>query len=220
MPDPSATVVAEPRNSRQRRGDELRLHILLSAKDVFLDAGYERASMDAVALKASTSKRSLYAHFESKDVLFGAVLEVIRGLFLSKLGTPEDYAPESADAVTLFCARFLQLMTWEAQVRTCRLCVAEADRAPEIATTYFDAMFTTTARRLASFLRARYGFDFERADAVALDLLGRTALPRIMRTLLRVDPPIAGHDSPRPDAISSDVDIQIVRSVVESALPN
>jgi hypothetical protein len=32
------------------------------AKDVFLETGYERASMDAVAARAGTSKRSLYAH--------------------------------------------------------------------------------------------------------------------------------------------------------------
>src|ERR1700704_2001960 len=31
---------------------------------------FERASMDVVAARAETSKRSLYAHFESKEKLF------------------------------------------------------------------------------------------------------------------------------------------------------
>ena len=63
----------EPQRRGERAGAELRRHILFVAKDVFLEAGYERASMDTVAARAGTSKRSLYAHFESKDKLFLAV---------------------------------------------------------------------------------------------------------------------------------------------------
>lgn len=110
----------EPRRTRQRRGEELRRHILLTAKDVFLETGYERASMDTVASRAETSKRTLYAHFENKDTLFLAVLDLVRELYLRRLGTPGAYAEEPAEAVTRFCGRFLQLMVWEAQVRTCR----------------------------------------------------------------------------------------------------
>ena len=40
---------ASPARGRQRRGEELRRHILFVAKDVFLETGYERASMDTVA---------------------------------------------------------------------------------------------------------------------------------------------------------------------------
>ena len=68
-----------------RRGDKLREHILWTAKDVFLEMGFERASMDVVAGRAETSKRTLYAHFESKEKLFLAVIELVRGLFLGRL---------------------------------------------------------------------------------------------------------------------------------------
>jgi AcrR family transcriptional regulator len=64
----------------RRRGDKLREHILWTAKDVFLELGFERASMDVVAARAATSKRSLYAHFESKDKLFLAVVDIAREL--------------------------------------------------------------------------------------------------------------------------------------------
>ncbi len=49
-----------------RRGEELREHILWAAKDVFLEMGFERASMDEVAARASTSKRSLYGAFRKQ----------------------------------------------------------------------------------------------------------------------------------------------------------
>src|SRR5580698_6907535 len=54
-------------NRMTRRGDTLREHILWTAKEVFLEMGFERASMDVVANRAQTSKRSLYAHFQSKE---------------------------------------------------------------------------------------------------------------------------------------------------------
>ena len=74
------------RRGEQLRGEQLRRHILFAAKDVFLETGYERASMDTVAARAGTSKRSLYAHFESKDKLFLAVLDFVRELYLGRLG--------------------------------------------------------------------------------------------------------------------------------------
>jgi AcrR family transcriptional regulator len=91
-----------------RRGDKLREHILWVAKDVFLEMGFERASMDVVASRAETSKRSLYAHFESKEKLFLAVIELVRGLFLSRLRMPADYSEKPAEALTLFCGRYLE----------------------------------------------------------------------------------------------------------------
>jgi AcrR family transcriptional regulator len=66
-----------------------REHILWAAKDVFIEMGFERASMDMVAARAVTSKRSLYAHFESKDKLFLAVVDLVRELRTCRLGIAE-----------------------------------------------------------------------------------------------------------------------------------
>ena len=73
-----------------------RNSILLVAKDVFLETGYERASMDAVAARAGTLKRSLYAHFESKDKLFLAVLELIRELEADRARAMEEARVDDA----------------------------------------------------------------------------------------------------------------------------
>ena len=138
-----------------RRGDELREHILKAAKDVFLEVGYERASMDEVAARAETSKRSLYAHFESKEKLFLAVVELVRELYLVKLQTPDAYSDDPTKAVVLFCGRFLQLLLWRPALRTCRLSIAEAERLPGASAYYYDAIFAITSERLATYLRAR-----------------------------------------------------------------
>jgi len=90
-----------------RRGEELREHILWIAKEVFLEMGFERASMDVVANRAETSKRSLYAYFESKEKLFLAFIALVRSLFLGRLRMPGDYSDKPVEALVMFCGRYL-----------------------------------------------------------------------------------------------------------------
>jgi AcrR family transcriptional regulator len=206
----------EQRRGEQRRGAELRRHILFAAKDVFLETGYERASMDAVAARAGTSKRSLYAHFESKDKLFLAVLDFVRELYLRRLQTPDAYAADPVQAVTLFCARFQQLIVWEPQVRTCRLCIAAAERLPGSSAAYFDGMFASSYQRLSDYLAGQYGMDQAASTALAEDLLARTVLPRLLRTLLGVEDPVKG--SAEEATLAQDVDLAAIRRLVSGAL--
>src|SRR3954451_21378811 len=95
-----------------RRGQELREHILHTAKLAFLESGFERTSMDAIATRAETSKRSLYAHFPTKDALFLAVVERIRALFDQRMRTPAEYSEEPLEAIAQYCGRFVQLVRW------------------------------------------------------------------------------------------------------------
>src|ERR1700684_2887123 len=125
-----------------RRGDKLREHILWAAKDVFLEMGLKRASMDVDASRAETSKRSLYAHFESKEKLFLAVIELVRGLFLSRLKLPSDYSEKPGEALVMFCGRYLEILLYEGSIRMCRVVLAEATSFPEGGAKYFDVVFT------------------------------------------------------------------------------
>ncbi|MCF7518441.1 TetR/AcrR family transcriptional regulator [Pseudoalteromonas sp. L21] len=51
-----------------------RLDILNAAETLFFQQGFEHTSMDQVASVAGVSKRTVYNHFENKDVLFQAIL--------------------------------------------------------------------------------------------------------------------------------------------------
>ncbi|MCF7500404.1 TetR/AcrR family transcriptional regulator [Pseudoalteromonas sp. L1] len=51
-----------------------RLDILNAAETLFFQQGFEHTSMDQVASLAEVSKRTVYNHFENKDVLFQAIL--------------------------------------------------------------------------------------------------------------------------------------------------
>jgi AcrR family transcriptional regulator len=198
-----------------RRGDELREHILWIAKTVFLEAGFERASMDVVAARAGASKRSVYAHFESKEKLFLAVIELVRGLFLGKVKRPEDYADDPAEALTRFCGRYVEMLTYRGAIQMSRLTVAETARFPEAAAHYFDLMFAQVAERLAAYLASKFALDPARAQAAAQRLLGQVLYPRYPRTLYGLDPVIETFD---PEALAPDFDLTAIATAVDLML--
>jgi AcrR family transcriptional regulator len=194
-----------------RRGDALREHILWSAQEVFLEAGFERASMDAVAARAGTTKRTLYAHFKNKQALFLAVFELIRGYFLGRLKTPAAYAGDPAKALVLFCGRFLETMLYQGAIRTCRVCAAEAERFPDQAANYCYVIFTEVENRIAVYVAASFNLSAKAGAEAAQTLLGRVLYPRFTRTLFGVDPWIETFDE---NGISPRFDLGPIRRAV------
>jgi len=51
------------------------LRIIETAEKIFITSGFSRVSMDELARELGMSKKTLYAHFDSKDALLKAVLE-------------------------------------------------------------------------------------------------------------------------------------------------
>jgi AcrR family transcriptional regulator len=194
-----------------RRGNKLRDHILWAAKDVFLEMGFERASMDVVASRAETSKRSLYAHFESKEKLFLAVIEMVRGLFLSRVGIPGDYSQKPAEALARFCGRYLEVLLYESQVRMIRVSMAEAERFPAQAAQYFDVLFTQVHARLSAYLKTTFRLSSRASDEAAQNLLGQVLYPRFPRALFGLDQLAKSIDR---EALSPDFDLKPIRKAV------
>jgi AcrR family transcriptional regulator len=188
--------------------DERRDRILLAAKFVLLQKGLEEASMDDVAERAGTTKPTVYAHFKSKDELFAAVIEFVKGLFLSKLRSPDVYAAEPVEAVALFCGRFLELVTWRDAVAFQR--VALAARTPAIARAVYDTLFAETYRSLAAYLRTR---KLTRSPEQHAELLlsAATGGP-VIRYLYGVDEPCAELPEER---IGTRVDMKRIREAVK-----
>ena len=198
-----------------RRGDQLREHILWMAKDVFLEMGFERASMDLVAGRAKTSKRSLYAHFESKEKLFLAIIELVRGLFLTRLKQPADYSDKPAEALVLFCSQYLRSMLYEPSVQMCRISMAESERFPEQSALYFDVLFTQVQTRLSAYLRTTFRLSTKGSVDAANSLLGQVLFPRFSRVLFGLDPPVQSLD---PEVLPFSPDLKQIRKAVSALM--
>jgi AcrR family transcriptional regulator len=198
-----------------RRGDKLREHILWVAKDVFLEMGFERASMDMVAARAETSKRSLYAQFESKEKLFLAVIELVRGLFLTGLKPPGDYSEKPAEALVLFCGRYLEIMLYQKSIQMCRVSMAETSRFPEGAAQYFDVLFTQVHTWLGSYLKTTFGLSARASVEVTHKLLGQVLYPHLPRALFGIDELATSVDR---ETASAHVDQKQIRRAVKELI--
>ncbi len=198
-----------------RRGDELREHILWAGKEVFLEMGFERASMDLVASRASTSKRSLYAHYESKEKLFLAVIELVRGLFLERIKQPGDYSAKPVEALVSFCARYLEALLYESSVRMLRISKAETTRFPEGAATHYEVMFGDARTRLPSSLGETFGLSACASGEAAQRLLAQLLFPRFPRALFGLEGLVQKFDE---QALSPEIDLKPIRKAVAELL--
>src|SRR5512140_1073421 len=64
---PQAAMGTEPVPAKRRQ-------ILIGAREVFSEQGYERASVDHIAARAGVSKATVYNHFHDKKALFVAAV--------------------------------------------------------------------------------------------------------------------------------------------------
>ncbi len=198
-----------------RRGDQLREHILWVAKDVFLDTGFERASMDLIAARAETSKRTLYAHFENKENLYLAVVGLVRSLFVPKLKTPADYPGTIAEKLTTFCGRYLEMILYDRAIFMCRLSIAEAVRFPEGAAQYYEVVFTTPRDLLIPYLRTALKLSPKLAAEAAEELIARTLHPRFTRALFGTEPLYKSFDD---ETLRPNFDLKPIRKLVADVL--
>jgi Transcriptional regulator len=80
------------RARREREKEERRQSILQAAREVFLEKGFFRATMDDVAERAEVSKGTLYLYFESKETLLAHLL--LEGLDSLYSYLEEAFAPD------------------------------------------------------------------------------------------------------------------------------
>lgn len=129
--------------------------ILEAALQVFLEAGYAAASMDTLASRAGVSKATIYAHFKSKDELFGELIRQRCESCFGPLDAPDTEALDAAGvrAALLRLARnFWSLVTAPEALGAYRIVVAEAPRFPEVGKAFYDAGPGPGQQAIARFL--------------------------------------------------------------------
>lgn len=152
---------AAPPSGRQDRRDA----ILEAATELFLEAGFEAASIDRVVACVGGSKSTVYAYFGNKAGLFAAVVERV----LEELGEATWAEGEGSLALETglkaIGLRLLRLVSSERHIALSRLVIAESRRFPEIGRIYYERGPRVAYGRLASFLAERAG----RGEAVIED---------------------------------------------------
>jgi len=132
-----------------------RQAIVMAAKYEFMERGFNQATMDGIALRAGTTKRTIYNHFKNKEELFVGIVEFASQRFLEKLPPPDRYSGTVAEALESYAARFCELTTWTDSVGLQRMILGEIGRFPELATRLYQTAVTAAERQLADYLEDR-----------------------------------------------------------------
>lgn len=156
--------------SSETRSGRKRSTLLAAATEVFLDKGYEGASMDDIAAKAAVSKPTVYKYFSDKERLFSAIVLATTGEIDGLVRLVAETLPAHASVesgLTLLARRFIAALMQPRVLRLRRLVMANAERFPDLG-------------------RSWYRQGFERV----LDTLAASFQSLAQRKLLRVDDPL------------------------------
>jgi AcrR family transcriptional regulator len=146
---PSVTSPSAP-----KPGDDdplKRRQILDGAHKVFMDLGFDGASMGEIARAAGVSKGTLYVYFTDKSQLFGAVVEreaVDQGRFSFDLRPGRD----AETTLREFGQAYIEILCRPQGASAIRTVMAIAERMPDVGRQYFDHVIDRTTRELATYL--------------------------------------------------------------------
>lgn len=177
-------IAAEAPRSRgrpqARSDDETRAILFAAARHEFAARGYATTSMEMVARRAGISTKTLYRLVPNKAALFEAMVtdrtaDFVSGVRLRACAGGSDIEAALADALTA-CG---ELMLDADVIALQRVILADTDRFPEVAETFFHKAITPTQNALAGWLRTQQNrglINIGDADVSAGMLLGMLAL--------------------------------------------
>ena len=191
--------------------------ILFAAIPTFVEKGYENASMDDVAARASTTKRTVYSHYGSKDALFRSALAKAVELFQSEMPNLADPSDPARELET-FAMGFSDLSTWRGAVQLQRVVMGGAERFADLGKMLHKQIIQHAEAMVADYLEAVAARNPQRPRrtrdeyrVLASIFLNMTTGPQRFATLLEHRPPPATH--PHADA-PSDTDRPLIRRAV------
>jgi TetR/AcrR family transcriptional regulator, regulator of autoinduction and epiphytic fitness len=114
-----------------RLTDRKRAAIIEAAIDEFRLAGYEATSMDRIATRAGTSKRTVYNHFPSKEVLFTEILHQLWDASFAGEALAFRADRPLRDQLLELIGQKLRLLNDEAFVSLARVAIAAGIHSPE-----------------------------------------------------------------------------------------
>ena len=152
----SAGLLPEEDSSKRRQ-------ILDGARKVFMDLGFDGASMGEIARAASVSKGTLYVYFTDKCALFEAIVEeetMVQGAagfdFDANRAVPANLASYGEAYLAIVCR--------PGGGSAIRTVMAIAERMPEVGRRYYERVLEGSINRLAGYLEAHVA-----ANELAID---------------------------------------------------
>ena len=122
------------------KSEARRSAILMAAGQVFHDQGFEGTSMAQIAMSLGCSKATLYAYFESKEVLFYEVLMTAAGSQMREtFNAIENLSLPIRDALQILGEQIISLLYSEEVMAVRRLLLSAAGRKAGLGKACYEA---------------------------------------------------------------------------------
>lgn len=112
--------------------EKKKLAILNAAEKLFHQYGVEQTSMDQVAAEAGVSKRTVYNHFETKQVLFQAIMTRMFAQLDQGTEQPFDTEREISEQLTNIARQEVTLLTSPQLLRIGKIAFMQMLQQPEL----------------------------------------------------------------------------------------
>lgn len=141
------SIVGDEDNSKRRQ-------IIDGARSVFMNLGFDGASMGEIARAAGVSKGTLYVYFTDKNRLFEAIVEQE---CLEQGASAFNFDPSRDIETTLrkFGQAYIQVLCRPGGGSATRTVMAIAERMPDVGRRFYENIIAMTIDRFADYLNAR-----------------------------------------------------------------
>lgn len=113
--------------------EKKRLDILAAAQAEFKEKGFLGASMDSLAKRAEVSKRTVYNHFPSKDILFHNIVKQLCDSFSQAVNIEYQTNKPLDEQLYIAAMSEIKLLASDCFLDLNRITLAEFIRSPELA---------------------------------------------------------------------------------------
>jgi AcrR family transcriptional regulator len=138
-------------------GDEdssKRRQILDGARKVFMNLGFDGASMGEIARSAGVSKGTLYVYFADKNRLFEAIVEE-EAFEQGKVEFNLDPGRDTETTLLEFGKSYVGILCRPGGGSAIRTVMSIAERMPEVGRRFYERVLDKTNHLLAAYLEAR-----------------------------------------------------------------
>jgi len=158
--------------ARTTLGARRRQDILHAARSVFIEHGYERASIDKIVKAFGSRTNAIFYHyFESKQDLLIEVVSAEIDSFLLEMKTPLDPDLDTRETLCAAGRSYLNALLDPVRAGILRLLIAEAAHLKELAKSFINSAIQGSHRDLIDYLavQSKYGKLHCRNPALAAD---------------------------------------------------
>ncbi len=148
--------MTEPkRSARHAAGADpaKRRQILDGAKRVFMERGFDAASVNDIRRAAGVSKSTLYIYFDSKEELFEAMIEEERDQRFERVTEILASDGSAADVLHRYGCAIATIICSNEVVMAQRIIIGIAERMPALGARFFTGGAMRSQTDLAAFLR-------------------------------------------------------------------